>query len=105
MANVLTMERVFELIREERAYQDSKYGVDKEQSLAGFIAVLRAELVEAEEGWIKNKVGRNSPLHEILQVAATAVACLEKYGATGTTISTDDRQPSWPYEILNQDTP
>jgi len=84
-----TRKEVYEAIDAERQYQMEKFG-DKPQSLPGFIAILRSELNEAEVGWIKNKTGRNSPLAEIIQIAAVAVACAEKYGTRGNTFNTDD---------------
>lgn len=87
----MTIEQVFTEIVKERAYQQRKFGLDKQQSLPGFIAIMRSELREADEAWIKNKADpRQSPLEEILQVAATAVACLEKYGCLGSARATDD---------------
>ena len=81
----LTMDDVFDLIREERAYQDKKWGTleDKGQSCAGYLVVLEKELDEAKDGWMKNVPGRDSTLGEVVQVAAVAVACLEQYGNEG----------------------
>lgn len=94
--NMLSRKAVYYAIDVERKYQDDKWGVDKEQSLPGFLVVLRQELEEAERGWAKNLEGRHAPLNEIVQIAATAVACLEKYGTSGSAISTND-QPVKPY--------
>ena len=79
------MEEVFELIKQEREYQDFKWGTldEKQQSLAGYMLVIRKELEEAENGWMKNKKGKHSALTELVQVAATAVACLQQYGSEG----------------------
>lgn len=88
--SLLTINEVFDQIRIERQYQDEKWGSSKQQSLPGFFAILRAELAEAEHGWLKNLEGRHAPLNELVQLAATAVACLEKYGVDGSTLSTDD---------------
>lgn len=82
---------VFNAINDERQHQINKFGADKQQSLAGFLLIIESELEEAKRGWIKDNQGRNSPLHEIVQIAATCVACLEKYGVIGNTLSTDDR--------------
>lgn len=90
MTQLISREDVYAAIDKERDYQDQKYGVDKGQSLPGFITIMRAELAEAEQGWLKHSIGRHSALQEIIQLAATCVACLEKYGVDHSAISTDD---------------
>lgn len=91
MVRRATREQVYAAIDAERAYQDKKYGPDKTQSLPGFFLIIRKELDEAEAAWLKNIRGeRNTALEELVQVAATAVAALEKYGTSGNTVSTDD---------------
>lgn len=81
----LTMDEVFDLVRAEREHQDNKWGTidDKKQSLAGYLLVIRKELDEAEAGWMKNINGKHSALTELVQVAATAVACLQQHGSEG----------------------
>ncbi len=81
----LTFEEVVASIKQERDRQDAKWGPleDRNQSIAGFLLVLQAELDEAVAGWIKNKEGDHSSLNEIRQVAAVAVACLMTHGLTG----------------------
>ncbi len=88
--STLTKQQVYEAITHERNFQDLKFGVDKQQSIAGYLQILRSELGEAERGWIKNVQGRDSVLSEILQIAAVAVGCLEKYGIMGSATTTDD---------------
>jgi hypothetical protein len=52
---------------------------------------MRKELDEVERAWAKNVRGdRQTVLEEIIQVAATAVACCERYGVEGNTISSND---------------
>lgn len=91
MENKLTRKQVFAAIVKERDRQDTKFGVDKQQSVAGFLLVLEAELQEAKDGWIKGKIDKHAPLNEILQIAAVAVACLEKYGVSGNVVTADDQ--------------
>jgi len=81
----LTFGQVMDEIKKERQRQDAKYSTleEKQQTVAGFILILRSELAEAEAGWMKNVEGKHSSLAEILQVAAVAVACLEQYGIEG----------------------
>lgn len=82
---------VADAIEVERQYQRDKYGSGKEQSLPGYILIMRAELLEAELAWIKNKgEDRQSPLEEILQVVSVGVACLEAYGVAGSAVPTKD---------------
>lgn len=76
-------------ISTELDYQDDKWG-SKEQSLPGYLLIMKKEIDEAIEGWMKNAPGRNSPLHEIVQVVAVGIQCLEQYGTTGCTINTND---------------
>lgn len=82
--------QVFEAIAKERQYQEEKFGENKPQSLAGYLLILESELEEAKRGWIKNLPGKSAPLNEIVQIAAVAVACLERYGLTGNAVSTND---------------
>src|SRR4051812_5599731 len=71
-------------------HQRQKWGRDKSQSLPGFLMVLESELTEAKRGWIKNLEGRNSPLAEVVQIAAVALACLARYGTNGSSVATND---------------
>lgn len=70
---------VFIRIDHERENQILKYGNDEEQSIAGFLLIMQAEVNEAIEGWLKNTKGKHSVLSEVMQVAATATACLERH--------------------------
>jgi hypothetical protein len=90
--DVLTMDQVFDCIWFERQRQDAKWGTNKPQSLPGFIAVVQHEAREAMTGWVKNSFvhGRDAPLNELVQVAATAVAALQRYGVDGSATSTND---------------
>lgn len=91
MTNVSTRDEVYLAISKERIYQDRKWGENKPQSVPGFFLIMRKELDEAETAWLKNVRGdRQTVLEEIVQVAATAVACLERYGIEGNTVSCND---------------
>jgi len=78
----LTREEVSVLIGEERLHQDIKHGVLEEHghTIGEWILIMEAELAEAKAAIIKGGSGRNHVLHEILQVVATGVACLEQHG-------------------------
>lgn len=80
-----SFEEVVEKIRQERVYQNSKWGTVDEhpQSIAGYLLIMRKELEEAENGWMKNVSGRDSAMAEILQIAAVAVAAMEQHGFEG----------------------
>lgn len=82
---MLSFEEVISAIKDERWHQDMKWGSleEKQQTCAGYLLVLEAELEEAKAGWMKNIKGRNSSLSEILQIATVAVACLQQYGLEG----------------------
>ena len=87
---VLSRAEVYAAVDKERNHQDDKWGANKPQSLPGFLMVLEKELQEAKDAWVKNVDGEHAPLNEIVQIAATAVACLEKYGVTGSATATND---------------
>jgi hypothetical protein len=74
----------------ELVHQQQKWGKDKSQSLPGFLLILEIELAEAKHGWMKNLEGRNSPLSEVVQIAAVALACLARYGTKGSAVATND---------------
>lgn len=88
--NTATFEEVVNAIFDEILRQNIKWGVNKPQSLPGYLLVIKRELDEAIEGWNKDLPGKSAPLNEIVQVAAVCVACLQRYGLTGNTISTND---------------
>jgi len=92
MTRLKTLEReaVFAEINREREHQIAKYGQEKEQSLPGWLIILENELAEAKYAWTKGGVGRDSAMHEVLQIAATAVAALEAYGCVGCPRATND---------------
>lgn len=94
MTRLKTLDRtqVYAAIDAERLHQLLKFGPEKEQSLPGYLLILEAELAEAKHAWIKGGEGRQSALHEVLQIAAVAVAALEAYGTEGCPRSTND----WP---------
>lgn len=86
----LSFEEAVADVREERDHQIKKYK-DQPQSLPGFLLILQQEIKEAVDGWMSGvNTGRDSPLHEVRQIAATAIACLERYGSTGITVNTND---------------
>jgi NTP pyrophosphatase (non-canonical NTP hydrolase) len=81
----MTFEEVVESLKQEREHQDKKWGSleEKQQTLAGYMLVIKKELAEAEDGWMKNIEGKHSALSEIRQVAAVAIACLQQHGIEG----------------------
>lgn len=78
----LEKHQVYDLILKERKHQENKWGRNERQTIPGYLMIIEQELAEAKEGWIKNHTGRNSPMAEILQIAAVTFAALEKYGLT-----------------------
>lgn len=85
-----SMQEVTDAILQEIAYQNAKWGEDKEQSLPGYLTVMRNELRKAEAGWCKNSTGRDSCLSEILQCVTVGVRALMEYGVMGTAHATSD---------------
>ena len=77
-------QHIYEAIDRERAYQQEKRPLSHRQGheIPGWIAIMRAELAEAEEAWVQ---GDGAPanaesLREILQIVATGIAALEQHG-------------------------
>jgi hypothetical protein len=88
--NKLSREEVMFAIDNECLSQDEKWGIDKQQSLPGFLLIMQKEINEAVEGWVKNREGKHAPLNEVVQVAAVAIRCLERYGVNGSATATND---------------
>lgn len=88
--NKLSREEVMFAIDYECLSQDEKWGIDKQQSLPGFLLIMQKEINEAVEGWVKNREGKHAPLNEVVQVAAVAIRCLERYGVNGSATATND---------------
>lgn len=82
--------RVIRAIRDELEYQDNKWGADKQQSLPGYMIIIQNELNEAVKGWTKDLEGRESALHELVQVIATAIRAVNTYGTVGCARATYD---------------
>jgi hypothetical protein len=82
--NVMMLQ-IMNLIRKEREYQMG-HGLPKapehgqRHSIKDWLRIMRREMVEAENGLQYGSVGRDHPLHEILQVITVGVACLEQHG-------------------------
>ncbi len=86
--------RVERAVVAELKYQDDKWGKDKEQSFPGFLLILENELAEAKLGWAKGGEERQSALHEVTQIAAVALRCINTYGTIGCPRSTFDSLPT-----------
>lgn len=71
-------EDVYALIDGERDHQKVTWG-DKPLSVPGYLLVIRAELDEAIEAWVKTEDDQ-AAMDEVRQVAATAVAAMEWHG-------------------------
>ncbi|MDP3723508.1 MAG: hypothetical protein Q8R91_08440 [Candidatus Omnitrophota bacterium] len=77
-------QQIYAAMDRERAYQQQKRPRSHAggHEIPGWIAIMRAELAEAEDAWVR---GDGAPanaasLREILQVVSTGVAALEQYG-------------------------
>lgn len=73
---------VMAAISREREFQDRKHGHPSENphSVGAWLLIAEAELNEAKAACIKGAEGRDNVINEIIQTAATLVACLEQYG-------------------------
>ncbi len=74
----LVLNAVLDQIMDECNYQSEKWGEThiRQQSVEGHLLILRAELQEAVNGWLKNSEGRSSVESELTQVAAVAFQAL-----------------------------
>lgn len=76
-------EEVVDELQAEREFQRIKYESNphyRGHSVAAWLFLIQAELDEAKTACIKGGTGRDHVLHEIAQVAALAVACLQQHG-------------------------
>jgi hypothetical protein len=73
---------VMAAIARERLFQDKKHGSPElhPHPISTWLFIMEAELNEAKLACIKGGMGRDSIINEIIQIAATAVACLEQHG-------------------------
>ena len=84
----MTPTHVFKAIETERRHQDVVHGTIEENphTVGEWLLIIESELTEAKHAWVHGK-GDAEALLEILQIAATAVACMEDRGCV-------TRQPS-----------
>ena len=73
---------VIDALRFERCFQNDKHGTVQENphTPGGWLLLIEAELIEAKVALIKGGRGRDSWRQEVLQIAATCIACLEQHG-------------------------
>lgn len=88
---MLSLEEVIDAVKGEHAYQDRKWGEDKQQSLPGYIMIMDKKIRDASDGWTTDATGRDSALSEVLQVVAVGIRCLQTYGVTGWAVATNDQ--------------
>jgi len=90
---MLSLDEVMKAVQAEMNYQDAKWGEDKEQSLPGYLLIMRGLVDQASEAWVKNSHDpRSTPLEQVLKSVAVGLRCLETYGVTGSAVATNDRQ-------------
>lgn len=70
---------IYDAISQERDFQDNKHGTDPHE-MGTWLMILEFELAEAKEALVKGGIGRDSVRHELIQIAAVAVAALEQHG-------------------------
>lgn len=73
-----TREEVYDVIDEERTYQQNKWG-PRLHELPTWFLILRKELDEAEDAWLKK--GPLEAVIELSQVVAVGIAAMEEHGA------------------------
>lgn len=81
---MINRQEIYQAIDREREYQIRKRPGShaRGHEIPGWLAIMRAELAEAEEAWVR---GDGAPanaasLAEILQILATGVAAIEQHG-------------------------
>jgi len=70
---------VFEAIRQERYYQDLKWGRSNGHDVGAWLLIMEGELNEAKKAWTKTPGSDSPALAEIIQVIAVGTACLEQH--------------------------
>lgn len=85
-SRTLAFDDVVVLADEERQYQDRKHGKIEQHghTVGGWILLMESELAEAKLALIKGGTGRDSVMHEILQIVATGMAAIEQHGMSET---------------------
>ena len=76
----VTRDDVCSAVRDERSYQDAKWGTVEEHphDLGSWVLIMEGELQEAKDAFLNCQP--DEMLKEILQVVAVGVACLEQHG-------------------------
>lgn len=72
-------ENVFDLIVQERQYQDTKWGLPHQHEVGGWLTLMQVHLNKAQEAWASSK-GNVAALDELRKIIALGVACAEEYG-------------------------
>jgi hypothetical protein len=72
-------DNVLSAIEGERVYQEQKWPGHK-HTVAEWLLIMEKLMTDARKAWVTGH-GDNQALHEVRQVVATGVACLEQCGA------------------------
>lgn len=92
-------EEIIKAIVDELTYQETRHGIDKQQSLPGYMLIMEHKLNDAKSSWNENHwCNRQTPLEEIVQVVAVGIKCLQTYGVTGSAVPTNDIPTTSLYE-------
>lgn len=77
----MNRENIFEIINEERNYQDDKWGDINvhPHEVGAWILIMESLLSDARKAW-QSKSGDIDALIEIRKVVATGIACMEQHG-------------------------
>jgi hypothetical protein len=69
-------------IREERSFQDSKWGTIQQHphEVGAWLTIMRKLLNDADVSW-SSRNGDDAALDEIRKVVATGIACIGQHGA------------------------
>lgn len=80
----MDMEDAFQLLADEREQQDKEWGhqTERDQSIPGYIMIMRRKIQQAEDAWLDGSIGRESALFRITQAAATGVAALQEHAVS-----------------------
>lgn len=86
----MTHKQVLDAVEQARHELHLSQAEGKEQSVAGYLLLLKRLVYRAETAWIHQPPPPNTVLDEILMMVALGMGCLEKYGVQGNPAPTDD---------------
>jgi hypothetical protein len=78
-------ESVYNLVTEERQYQNRKFGTSNPHEVCEWLALMQAHLNRAQEACVGTEDNRGA-LDELRKIIAIGMACAEEHGMPSRTI-------------------